>query len=46
VRGRRSVEPAVGEIVGIDALGSLIVRTSAGDVECRSGSLILEEEVA
>jgi BirA family biotin operon repressor/biotin-[acetyl-CoA-carboxylase] ligase len=45
-RGRRSLEPAAGEIVGIDARGSLIVRTAAGDVECRTGSLILEEEVA
>jgi hypothetical protein len=31
-------------VLGIDARGSLIVRTPAGDIACRSGSLVLEED--
>jgi BirA family biotin operon repressor/biotin-[acetyl-CoA-carboxylase] ligase len=41
-RGRECVEPAAGVVQGIDAHGSLIVRTSAGDVACRAGSLVFE----
>ena len=43
-RGRRCSAPVEGVVDGIDAHGSLIVRTAAGDVACRTGSLILEEE--
>ncbi|HEY9450058.1 MAG TPA: biotin--[acetyl-CoA-carboxylase] ligase [Gemmatimonadaceae bacterium] len=44
-RTRRCTAPAAGVVQGIDARGSLIVRTATGDVACRSGSLILEEDV-
>jgi BirA family biotin operon repressor/biotin-[acetyl-CoA-carboxylase] ligase len=42
--GRRCTSPAAGVVRGIDARGALIVRTTAGDVAARSGSLILEED--
>jgi BirA family biotin operon repressor/biotin-[acetyl-CoA-carboxylase] ligase len=43
-RGRRCVEPATGVVQGIDAHGSLVVRTPAGDsIACRAGSLVFEE---
>jgi BirA family biotin operon repressor/biotin-[acetyl-CoA-carboxylase] ligase len=42
--GRRCVAPVAGIIRGIDARGGLLVRTSAGDVAARSGSLLLEED--
>jgi len=45
-RGRRCREPAAGTVEGIDAHGSLLVRTAEGIVPCRSGSLVLEEEIA
>lgn len=45
-RGRRSREPVVGTVAGIDAHGSLLVTTAEGTVPCRSGSLVLEEESA
>ena len=41
-RGRACVEPAAGVVQGIDAHGSLVVRTPAGDVACRAGSLVFE----
>ncbi|MBX6332298.1 MAG: biotin--[acetyl-CoA-carboxylase] ligase [Gemmatimonadaceae bacterium] len=44
-RGRRGRAPAAGTVVGIDSRGSLIVRTAAGEVAHRSGSLVLEEGV-
>jgi BirA family biotin operon repressor/biotin-[acetyl-CoA-carboxylase] ligase len=43
-RGRRSVAPLAGVVSGIDARGGLLVRTDAGDVAARSGSLILAED--
>jgi BirA family biotin operon repressor/biotin-[acetyl-CoA-carboxylase] ligase len=43
-RGRRCSAPVPGVVQGIDAHGSLIVRTAAGDAPFRSGSLLLEEE--
>jgi biotin-(acetyl-CoA carboxylase) ligase len=43
-RGRRCTSPVAGVVRGIDARGALLVRTSAGDVAARSGSLILEED--
>jgi BirA family biotin operon repressor/biotin-[acetyl-CoA-carboxylase] ligase len=42
--GRRCTSPVAGVVRGIDARGALLVRTSAGDVAARSGSLILEED--
>jgi len=42
--GRRCVAPVAGIVRGIDARGGLLVRTDAGDVAARSGSLILEED--
>ena len=41
-RGRRCSEPALGVVEGIDHRGALVVRTPAGVVECRAGSLVLE----
>jgi BirA family transcriptional regulator, biotin operon repressor / biotin---[acetyl-CoA-carboxylase] ligase len=43
-RGRRCREPTAGIVQGIDAAGSLIVRTIEGDIGFRAGSLILEED--
>lgn len=42
--GKRCTSPAAGVVRGIDARGALLVRTSAGDVAARSGSLLLEED--
>lgn len=42
-RGRRVREPAPGVVLGIDAHGALIVRSPAGELACRSGSLVFEE---
>lgn len=42
--GRRCSAPANGVVQGIDAHGSLVVRTAAGEVACRSGSLVFEED--
>jgi BirA family biotin operon repressor/biotin-[acetyl-CoA-carboxylase] ligase len=42
--GRRCTSPIAGVVHGIDARGALVVRTTAGDVAARSGSLILEED--
>jgi BirA family biotin operon repressor/biotin-[acetyl-CoA-carboxylase] ligase len=42
--GRRCVAPVAGIVRGIDARGGLLVRTSAGEVAARSGSLLLEED--
>jgi BirA family biotin operon repressor/biotin-[acetyl-CoA-carboxylase] ligase len=42
--GRRCTSPAAGIVRGIDARGALLVRTSAGDVAARTGSLVLEED--
>lgn len=44
-RGRACRLPAPGVVQGIDARGSLLVATAVGDVTCRSGSLVLEEDV-
>lgn len=41
--GRRVVQPAVGVVVRISAAGELVVDTDAGQVACRSGSLVFEE---
>jgi BirA family biotin operon repressor/biotin-[acetyl-CoA-carboxylase] ligase len=43
-RGHHCTAPARGVVQGIDAHGSLLVRTAAGDVPFRSGSLVLEDE--
>lgn len=43
-RGRRCTLPVAGTVDGIDARGSLMVRTAAGEVACRSGSLVFEED--
>jgi BirA family transcriptional regulator, biotin operon repressor / biotin---[acetyl-CoA-carboxylase] ligase len=43
--GRRATAPLVGVIRGIDARGGLLVRTEAGDIAARSGSLLLEEDL-
>lgn len=43
-RGRRCSAPVPGVVQGIDAHGSLVVRTAAGDAPFRSGSLLLEED--
>lgn len=42
-RGRWCSAPAAGQVVGIDADGSLVVRTAEGITRCRGGSLILDE---
>ena len=44
-RGRRCTAPLAGIVRGIDARGGLLVRTAAGDIAARSGSLILEEDL-
>ena len=43
-RGKRCSAPVAGIVLGIDARGALLVRTSAGDITARSGSLVLEED--
>lgn len=43
-RGKRCTSPASGVVLGIDASGALLVRTSTGDVAARSGSLLLVED--
>jgi len=43
-RGRPCRLPAPGVVQGIDARGSLLVATAVGDVTCRSGSLVFEED--
>ncbi|HEX5181247.1 MAG TPA: biotin--[acetyl-CoA-carboxylase] ligase [Gemmatimonadaceae bacterium] len=43
-RGRACRLPAPGVVQGIDARGSLLVATAVGDVTCRSGSLVFEED--
>ena len=42
--GRRCVSPVAGIVRGIDARGGLLVRTRAGEIAARSGSLLLEED--
>jgi BirA family transcriptional regulator, biotin operon repressor / biotin---[acetyl-CoA-carboxylase] ligase len=42
--GRRCVAPVAGVVRGIDAQGALVVRTGAGEIAARTGSLILEED--
>ncbi|MEP7086151.1 MAG: biotin--[acetyl-CoA-carboxylase] ligase [Gemmatimonadota bacterium] len=44
-RGRRCSSPLAGVVRGIDARGGLLVRTNAGDVTARSGSLVFEEDL-
>lgn len=43
-RGRPCRLPAPGVVQGIDERGSLLVSTAVGDVTCRSGSLVFEED--
>lgn len=43
-RGKRCTSPAAGVVRGIDARGGLLVRTGAGEITARSGSLVLVEE--
>jgi BirA family biotin operon repressor/biotin-[acetyl-CoA-carboxylase] ligase len=43
-RGKRCRAPVAGIVLGIDGRGALLVRTSAGDIFARSGSLVLEED--
>jgi BirA family biotin operon repressor/biotin-[acetyl-CoA-carboxylase] ligase len=43
-RGRRCTAPVAGVVQGIDARGSLLVRTASAVIPFRSGSLVLEEE--
>ncbi len=42
--GRRIIAPAAGVVVGVGAAGDLVVRTAAGDVSCRAGSLVFVED--
>lgn len=42
--GRGCRLPAPGVVQGIDERGSLVVATAVGDVTCRSGSLVFEED--
>jgi len=42
--GRQCVEPAVGRVLGIDDRGALLIETSAGVIQARTGSLVLKEE--
>jgi len=44
-RGRACRLPAPGVVQGIDARGSLLVTTAVGEVACRSGSLVFEEDL-
>ncbi|HEU4584393.1 MAG TPA: biotin--[acetyl-CoA-carboxylase] ligase [Gemmatimonadaceae bacterium] len=43
-RGHRCTAPVAGVVQGMDAHGSLLVRTASGVIPFRSGSLVLEEE--
>ncbi len=43
-RGHRCAAPVAGVVQGIDAHGSLLVRTASTVIPFRSGSLVLEEE--
>jgi biotin-(acetyl-CoA carboxylase) ligase len=43
-RGHRCTAPVSGVVQGIDARGSLLVRTASAVAPFRSGSLVLEEE--
>jgi BirA family biotin operon repressor/biotin-[acetyl-CoA-carboxylase] ligase len=43
-RGQRCRAPVTGVVQGIDARGSLLVRTASAVIPFRSGSLVLEEE--
>jgi BirA family biotin operon repressor/biotin-[acetyl-CoA-carboxylase] ligase len=43
-RGQRCTAPVTGVVQGIDARGSLLVRTASAVIPFRSGSLVLEEE--
>ncbi|HEU6450091.1 MAG TPA: biotin--[acetyl-CoA-carboxylase] ligase [Gemmatimonadaceae bacterium] len=43
-RGHRCTAPVTGVVQGIDAHGSLLVRTASAVIPFRSGSLVLEEE--
>jgi BirA family biotin operon repressor/biotin-[acetyl-CoA-carboxylase] ligase len=45
-RGRRCTAPERGVVLGIDARGCLLVETDAGVAAVRSGSLLLESDVA
>lgn len=42
--GRRCTAPAEGVVLGVDAHGSLLVRTAGAVTPFRSGSLVLEDE--
>ncbi|HSQ29424.1 MAG TPA: biotin--[acetyl-CoA-carboxylase] ligase [Gemmatimonadaceae bacterium] len=42
--GRQCVEPAVGRVIGIDDRGALLVETSTGLIQARTGSLVFKEE--
>jgi BirA family biotin operon repressor/biotin-[acetyl-CoA-carboxylase] ligase len=43
-RGKRCSAPVAGIVLGVDGRGALLVRTGAGDIVARSGSLVLEED--
>jgi BirA family biotin operon repressor/biotin-[acetyl-CoA-carboxylase] ligase len=42
--GRQCIEPAVGRVLGIDDRGALLVETSTGLIQARTGSLVFKEE--
>lgn len=42
--GRQCIEPAVGRVLGIDDRGALLVETSSGVIQARTGSLVFKEE--
>lgn len=42
--GRRVAAPAVGVVRGIDPAGAILIATPAGEVACRSGSLLFAED--
>ena len=42
--GRQCVEPTVGRVLGIDDRGALLVETSTGPIQARTGSLVFKEE--
>lgn len=42
--GRQATAPAAGVVRGIDPAGAILIATPAGDVACRSGSLLFAED--
>ena len=42
--GRQCIEPVTGRVLGIDDRGALLIETSTGVIQARTGSLVLKEE--